>query len=58
VTYKASSLIIVPNALLRLKVKLEIKAIKIEAFKISLIKEDETTNVFALTFIKLEENLS
>jgi len=55
VTYKASSLMTVPNALLRLKTRLKTK---IEAMETPSIEENETTNVFALTFVKLEEDLS
>ena len=55
VTYKASSLMTVLNALSRLKTRLETK---IEATKTPSIEENETTNVFALTFVKLEEDLS
>ena len=55
VTYKAGSLMTVPDALSRLKARLETE---IEAAKTSSTKENETTNVFALTFIELEEDLS
>ena len=54
-TYKASSLMTVLNALLRLKTRLETK---IEATETPSIEENKTTNVFALTFVKLEEDLS
>ena len=50
---------IVPNALLRLKARLKIEAVEIEAIDISSIEqENETTNVFTLTFVELEEDLS
>src|SRR5438045_6669325 len=55
VTYKAGSLMTVPDALLRLKARLETE---IEATKTSSTEENETTNVFALTFVELEEDLS
>ena len=43
------------NALLRLKMRLETKT---EAMETPFIEENKTTNVFALTFIKLEKDLS
>ena len=55
VTYKAGSLMTVPDALSRLKARLETE---IEATKTSSTEENETTNVFTLTFIELEEDLS
>ena len=55
VTYKASSLMTVLNALSRLKTRLKTKT---EATETPSIEENETTNVFALTFVKLEEDLS
>ena len=44
---------IVLDTLSRLKTRLETKAIKTFS-----TKENKTTNVFALTFVKLEEDLS
>src|SRR5438045_6460620 len=55
VTYKAASLMTGSNSLSRLKARLETE---IEAAKMSSTEENETTNVFTLTFIELEEDLS
>jgi len=53
VTYKAGSLMAVPDALSRLKARLET-----ETTDTLIEQEDETTNVFALTFVELEDDLS
>ena len=49
----------VPDALSRLKARLETEAVEIEAVDTSSTEqENETTNVFTLTFVELEEDLS
>ena len=56
VAYKAGSLMTVPDALSRLKARLDAET---ETAKDALDNdEDETTNVFTLTLVELEEDLS
>jgi hypothetical protein len=56
-TYKTSSLIIILNTLLRLKAKIK-TLYKAILDKTLLTKENKIINVFALTFVKLKEDLS
>ena len=56
VVYKASSLITILDMLSRLKARLDTKT-KI-AKEVLGNDKDKTTNVFTLTFVKLEEDLS
>jgi hypothetical protein len=57
VTYKAGSLMTVPDALSRLKAKIKTSYEATSDETLS-TEESETTNVFALTFVELEEDLS
>ena len=58
VTYKASNLMTVPDALLRLKARLETGTDETTLDKTLSTKESKATNVFTLTFVELEEGLS
>ena len=55
VTYKASSQIIVLDTLLQLKAQLEVGNVETLA---NLEEKNKTTNVFTMTFVDLEDNLS
>ena len=58
VTYKASSLITVPDTLSRLKARLKTGTDETTLDETLSTEESEATNVFTLTFVELEEGLS